>query len=260
MKLRTLGRALLRRWYALVAGLVAVGGLCYFLYGAVPVDYKTTGSVVLLPSAESVGNGGNPYLFLTGLGQAMDVLSRRLSAPDVTERLTKDHPSASYTAVSDVTSGSSILVVTVKSRSSADASATMAGILDDVPTELKAMQDDLKVPPTARISSMQVAQPTAPIVDSKPRLQATAAAGAAGLLLVILLTAFIDGLMLRRSRRREPADVPDAESHEAEARGEERSPMLVPVPAVELGDLGDMDEAVEAERPRRQRRVSHDRG
>lgn len=202
MKLRTLGRALLRRWYVALAGLAALAGLCNAVYGMVPVDYKTTGSVVLLPSAESMGKGTNPYLYLTGLGQAMDVLTRRMAAPDLVARLTVGHPSASYTVLPDVTSGSSILVVTVKSRSGADAQATMAAVVDAVPVELAAMQEELKVPAASRISSMPVAQPTDPIADGKPRLQATAGAGAAGLLVVLVLTAFLDGLLLRRSGRR----------------------------------------------------------
>ncbi|WP_413250412.1 hypothetical protein [Sinomonas flava] len=201
MKLRTLGRALLRRWYVVVAGLAALAGLCYVVYGIVPVDYKTSGSVVLLPSAESMGKGTNPYLYLTGLGQAMDVLTRRMAAPDVAARLTMGHPSASYTVLPDVTSGSSILVVTVKSRSASDAQATMAAVIDAVPAELAGMQDELKVPAPSRISSMPVAQPTDPLADGKPRLQATAGLGAAGLLGVLVFTGFLDGLLLRKSRR-----------------------------------------------------------
>lgn len=202
MKLRTLGRALLRRWYVAVAGLAALAGLCYATYGLIPVDYKSSSSVVLLPSAESMGKGTNPYLYLTGLGQAMDVLSRRMSASDVTERLTAGHLGASYTVLADVTSGSSILVVTAKSRSSADTQATLAAVVAQVPVELAAMQDELKVPAPSRISSMPVAPATSPLVDGKPRLQATAGAGAAGLLAVVVLTAFLDGLLIRRASRR----------------------------------------------------------
>lgn len=266
MKLRTLGRAMLRRWYALIAGLLAVGGLSYYLYGVVPVDYKTTGSVVLLPSAESVGNGGNPYLFLTGLGQAMDVLSRRMSAPDVMARLTNGQRHSTYTAVPDVTSGSSILVVTVSSGSSADAEATMAAILGDVPSELEAMQDELKVPTASRISSMQVAEPTAPVVNSKPRLQATAAAGAAGLLLVILGTALLDGLLLRRSLRREGKRAGGKEPRGAKRRSREDGPQNTdPSPVLVPGRDPDSEMVLDdvlgdTEPVRQQRRVSSERG
>lgn len=284
MKLRTLGRAMLRRWYAIVAGLLAVGAVSYYLYGAVPVSYKATGSVVLLPTAESVGKGGNPYLFLTGLGQAMDVLSRRVSAPDVMKRLTAGQPSSTYTAEPDVTSGSSILVVTVTSGSTADAQATMSSVLADVPSELKAMQDELKVPPASRISSMQVAEPTAPVVNSKPRLQATAAAGIAGLLLVVLLTALLDGLLLRRSLRVGRRKASKLQEHrpqgsgpqgsgprrseregDEEANGEDESRILVPTPtgATPAGDGTlefDGEMHGDAKPARTQRRVSSERG
>lgn len=223
MKLRTLGAAVLRRWYVAIAGLLAVGGLSYLLYGMIPVDYKTTGSVVLLPSTKAVGTGGNPYLFLGGLGQAMDVLTRRVTAIDVTDRLTAPYPKSSYTALPDVTAGSSIMVVTVKARTAAESTALLNGILAETPRQLSAMQDELKVPDDSRIASMQVAQPTDPILDGKPRLQAVVGAGAAGVLLVLLMTATVDGVLLRRTWRRAAAEATaptpqDAEAHDAPAR------------------------------------------
>ncbi|KHL01230.1 hypothetical protein [Sinomonas humi] len=236
MKLRTLGAAIIRRWYALVSGLLVVGGLSYFLYGLIPVDYKVSGSAVLLPSEQSVGAGGNPYLFLSGLGQAMDVLTRKMTAPDVTSRLTADFPRTTYTAAPDVTSGSSILVVTVKSSSSAQATAALAAVLNDVPVELSAMQDELKVPSNSRISSMQVAQPDAPIVDGKPRIQAVAAVGVAGLLVAVLFTALLDGILLRRaagrvrsrdSREDKSEAKLEAASDDEQGNSREADPVLV---------------------------------
>ncbi|ASN51484.1 hypothetical protein [Sinomonas sp. R1AF57] len=215
MKLRTLGAAIVRRWYVFIAGILAVGGLSYLMYGMIPVDYKTTGSLVLLPSAKAVGIDGNPYLFLGGLGQAMDVLTRRITAADVTDRLTGPYPKSSYTALPDVTAGSSIMVVTVKAHTASESTRLLTAILVEAPKQLAAMQDELKVPDGSRISSMQVAEPTEPVVDGKPRLQAVAGAGAAGLLLVLLMTATFDGAMLRRRARRGGAakvDTTDAES------------------------------------------------
>lgn len=202
MKLRTIGRAIVRRWYVFVGGLLAVAGLAYALYGAVPVDYKATASVVLLPASSSVGAGGNPYLFLGGLSQAMDVLTRRLSAPDLSEQMIRAHAPSSYTVAPDVTSGSSIILVTVKARSGADASAVLAAVLADIPSELTSMQDELKVPNASRISSMQVAPSSTPTVDAKPRIQTVAAASVAGVVGVLALTALTDGLLLRRRARR----------------------------------------------------------
>jgi hypothetical protein len=199
------GWALIRRWYAAVLGLLAVGAVCAAAYGAVPVNYKANGSLVLLPSAQSVGTGGNPYLFLDGLGQAMDVLTRRMAAPDVQSKFTAEYPKMSYTAVPDVTSGSSILVVTVQARSSDAAMQALSAILADVPTELASMQDALKVPGAARISTMPVAEPSAPVPDTKPRIQVVGGVGAAGLFVVVMLTALLDGILLRRARRREAA-------------------------------------------------------
>jgi hypothetical protein len=203
MKLRMVGWALIRRWYAALGGLIVVGAVCALAYVSVPVDYKASGSLVLLPSAQSVGSGGNPYLFLGGLGQAMDVLTRRMAAAETVEKFSMQYQKMSYTALPDVTSGSSILVVTVKARSAATAEQALAAILADVPTELTTMQDSLHVPATSRISSMPVAEPSPPVPDTKGQIQAVGAVGAAGTVLVVLFTALLDGLLLRQKRRRE---------------------------------------------------------
>jgi hypothetical protein len=203
MKLRMVGWALIRRWYAALGGLIVVGAVCALAYVSVPADYKASGSLVLLPSAQSVGSGGNPYLFLGGLGQAMDVLTRRMAAAETVEKFSAQYQKMSYTALPDVTSGSSILVVAVKARSAATAEQALAAILADVPTELTTMQDSLHVPATSRISSMPVAEPSPPVRDTKGQIQAVGAVGAAGTVLVVLFTALLDGLLLRQKRRRE---------------------------------------------------------
>jgi hypothetical protein len=277
MKLRTLARALLRRWYAVIAGLVALGGLCYSVYNVVPADFKTTGGIVLLPSSETMGKGSNPYLYLTGLGQAMDVLTRRMSAPDVEAQFTDNHPDASYTIAADVTSGSSILVITVKSRTSADATATMEAIVKAVPHELSAMQEDLKVPAYSRISSMPVAEPTKPTVEGKARLQATAAAGAAGFLAVVALTALLDGLLLRRSRRRaargatsvrasrtvsgplHSTEISSDERVDRETSLDDRSRVLVPASVADAGPVIEDRAATQTAPRRRKHQVSGER-
>lgn len=120
----------------------------------------------------------------------------------------------------------------------------MAAVVDAVPVELATMQDELKVPAASRISSMPVAQPTDPVVDGKPRLQATAGAGAAGLLAVLVLTAFLDGLLLRRSSRRSVrtegsprrtrrAMIGTTGSDEVSRAAEESDRVLVPVAAAD---------------------------
>jgi hypothetical protein len=242
MKLRTLGAAVLRRWYVAIAGLLAVGGLSYLLYGMIPVDYKTIGSVVLLPSTKTVGAGGNPYLYLGGLGQAMDVLTRRVTAIDVTDRLTAPYPKSSYTALPDVTAGSSIMVVTVKARTATESTALLNRILAETPRQLSVMQDELKVPDDSRIASMQVAQPTDPILDGKPRLQAVAGAGAAGVLLVLLMTATVDGVLLRRAWR--CADAADGMAPTPEDAEADDAPAPARVLLIGAEEKGDAEIAV----------------
>ena len=51
----------------LLAGLVATVALTHPVYTTTPAVYSARGLVVLLPSQDTVGDGGNPFLALSGL-------------------------------------------------------------------------------------------------------------------------------------------------------------------------------------------------
>jgi hypothetical protein len=206
MSLKVLLQRIMRRWYCVLAGLLAVAGLCYWVNAHTPVQYRIQGSVVLLPSSETVG-GGNPYLFLTGLGQAMDVVTRRITAPAVKDPIAGLYPHTTYTATADQTNGSSILLVSVTSDTQSGAHAVLSTVMAQVPKILVGMQDELSVPQQGRIGSMPVTSQQEPTVDSKSRTQLLVLAAVGGLALILLLTALIDGLILKASSRRSARGV-----------------------------------------------------
>ncbi|MGY3567069.1 hypothetical protein [Sinomonas sp. RB5] len=201
MSLKVLIQRVIRRWYCLLAGLLAVAGLCYWVGVHTPVQYRIQGSVVLLPSSETVG-GGNPYLFLTGLGQAMDVVTRRLTAPSVREPIADTYPHTAYTAAADQTNGSSILLVSVTGDTESAARGVLSAVMAQVPKILVGMQDQLSVPPQGRIGSMPVTSQQEPTVDSKSRVQLLALSAVGGVALTLLLTALLDGLISKWTSRR----------------------------------------------------------
>lgn len=229
MSLKLLIRRIGRRWYCLLAGLLAVAGLCYWVNAHAPVQYRIQGSVVLLPSPETIG-GGNPYLFLNGLSQAMDVLTRRLVAPSVEEPLVAAYPHTTYTAAADQTTGSSIILISVTSESEANADSALSAVMDQIPKILVSMQDELSVPPQGRIGSMPVTTQKVPTIDSKSRIQLLVLSAVGGLALTLLLTAAIDGLIVGsasriRRRRARPKKNP---RHDKTAAAEGRPPRRTP--------------------------------
>lgn len=246
MSLKLLALRIVRRWYCLLAGLLAVAGLCYWVNAHTPVQYRIQGSIVLLPSPETIG-GGNPYLFLNGLGQATDVVTRRVAAPSVEDAIAATYPHTTYTATADQTNGSSIILVSVTSESDSSAHGALSAVMDQIPKILVSMQDELSVPPKGRIGSMPVTTQKTPTIDSKPRIQLLVLSAVGGVALTLLLTALFDGLILswtsrirrrrdrpaknpRRTKRRDGispdraiTDEPKTEVSVGSARGEPRS-------------------------------------
>jgi len=205
MYLRDLKASLLRRWYLVVLGLLLTAGLCAAAYKVVPATYQAEASVVLLPPSISVVEGGNPYLYLGGLGQALDVLTRALQSDNAQKPITEAHPDATYTALPDRTTTGPILLVTVEGPTSEETLATLQAILDSVPPALANLQEQLAIPAGSRITSMNLAVDDEPTKIQKDRTRALLAAAAVGLVGTILLTGLLDGLLTSRRTRKQDA-------------------------------------------------------
>ena len=70
MTLSNFLNSLARRWHLLLGALTLTASLCLLAYSAVPPTYERAASVLLLPGTQTIPTGGNPYLYLAGLGQA----------------------------------------------------------------------------------------------------------------------------------------------------------------------------------------------
>jgi hypothetical protein len=200
MYLRDLITSLGRRWYLVLAGLVATCGLAALAFGAVPVSYDARASMVLLPPKTSVSEGGNPYLYLSGLGQALDILARRLDS-DAVRTPIEDTTGGTFVALPDATTSGPILAIEGSGDTEKEALAIVDDVVGAVPVALTSLQTELNVPEFSRISAMTITADTEATLNQKARIQATLALAGAGLAATILLTGFVDGrLMLRRLR------------------------------------------------------------
>lgn len=211
MYLRDLKASLVRRWYLVLVGLLITGALGFATLRLVPPSYEANASDVLLPPRSSVAEDGNPFLYLGGLSQALDVLTRSLQS-DASQRAVIDaHPSVTYTAAPDRTTTGPILLITTEASTSEAAMAGLQSVLGLVEPTLTKLQDDLSVPAESRITVMQLAIDEQPTAVRKDQTRALLAVVAIGLVGTILLIGLIDGLLLTRRSKRIQAKSADEE-------------------------------------------------
>ncbi|MBT2587292.1 hypothetical protein [Arthrobacter sp. ISL-95] len=175
-----------------------------------------------MPSSQSIGDAGNPYLYLGGLSEALDILIRKITSQPVMERLLANFGSASYTAEPDRGTSGAILVITATANNPEEAMALLKAVMDETPRSLNEMQESLNVAVPARITTMSLLIDRKAVPEVKARTQLVFVAGAGGLALTLVLSVLVDGLMMTRTRKKEALKkdtLPDDETSPMEGRG-----------------------------------------
>lgn len=213
MNLRKLLARLGRRWYVVVAGLALTAGLCVLALRLVPTEYSATSSVLLLPPANTVGTGGNPYLSLGGLEGAVDVLSRAMTGEQTVDELTPPPTEVTYTFERDQTTSGPIILVQVKDSTAEGALDTLDRILRKAPVTLKALQVDVGAPEESMITFGVIATDVEATADHKALVRALIVVFAGGIGLTLLSAIVVDNWANRHGRisrkRQEELDSKD---------------------------------------------------
>jgi hypothetical protein len=225
MNLNRFLRAIVKRWYVTLAGLLVTAGLCAAAFTLVGPSYERAASELLVPGTTSIPKGGNAYLYLGGLTQASDVLVRALQSETVQGPLLKGHAGTKIQVARDNSTSGPMLTLTVTGASRQAVDTVFDGMLKAVPTTLTALQDDIKAPADGRISALQLTADGQPTVVQKGRMEAIAMAGAGGLALTLLAVGLIDGLLLARADRRARR-----EAERTTSAGTTRSANVVDIP------------------------------
>lgn len=173
-----------------------------FAASAIAPTYEAKASLVLVPPETTTGHSGNPYLFLGGLQQSVDVLTRALSADNIRESVAKTAPSGAYDVTADVSTSAPIVLISAKAPTSDAAQALLTAVESQVPVTLRELQNSLSVRPGAQITSMVVTNDEAPKAIQKARYRTIVMVGVGTLGLGFLMIAVLDGLLQRRSARR----------------------------------------------------------
>lgn len=209
MELGAFGRALRRRWYLVVVLLILTGAATYLVAQRVGPTYEATGTTLVFPPSETRSTDelltrGNPYLNLSGVNQARDVMVRSLTSKSVGDEFGERFgPDTSYEVVPDYTNSAPIILFTVESTDPETSIAALAMLMDKVPLGLKEIQAGLDLPAAQQVSSQVLTADERPTTLHKAQLRSSILAAAVCTGLGLLLIGLIDVLLA--ARRREPA-------------------------------------------------------
>lgn len=198
MSLRDVWQSCVRRWYIVLSGLLLVLAGSAYLFSSSAVTYEATASVVLVPPTDPEHPTANRYLGLGGLTQASDILTRSMMSDSTHQAVEQQVPLAVYEVLPDRATAAPILLITVSSPDKVTTNNGLQAVLQRVPVNLTAMQENLGISGNNRIISMKIAETAEPEAITKSRDRTTAAFAAMGLISVAALTAAVDGILLRR--------------------------------------------------------------
>ncbi len=215
MYLRDLLAGLRRHWLLAVAGLLVTGAGAWFAFVSIPPSYTSSASVMLMPPEASTAVGDNPFLNLSGMGAARDVLTRRVDADVVRLPIERDFPDAEYVVYADNSTSGPMIVAEVTESTSAKTLVVLKRVVSELHDSLDVMQADLAVVPSSRMTLTEVAVDRRPERDSSLRNQLTVAIAGAGVVATVLLTGFVDGLVLARRARRSATAAAGATAEES---------------------------------------------
>lgn len=196
-------RALLRRWYIVVAGVILAGIAGYSAWTHITPQYERSASQLLLPGTGSLpSEKANPYLYLGGLLQSADVVVRVAGSNDVVSELLEENPGTQVTVVRDPTSSGPVILTTVSATSDAVAKAVLDKVVAQTAIELDKLQTSENIDAKDRISVSTLTVDQKPTLQQRKRLVATGGATGGILALSLLLASAVDGLLNRRTRKK----------------------------------------------------------
>ncbi|TFD57449.1 hypothetical protein E3T43_08100 [Cryobacterium sp. Hh7] len=200
MTLSNFLKSLARRWHLLLGALTLTTSLCLLAYSAVPPTYERAASVILLPGTQTIPTGGNPYLYLGGLGQASEILVAAMNASSVRQDILLDYPSTQVSMARDPASSGPLIAVSASGPSDAAVTAVLDRTLIAISETLSALQVQAEVQATAQIDALQLTEEPTSVLVLTDQFQVVALVAAGGIVLSLLGVGFIDGLLLSRQR------------------------------------------------------------
>jgi hypothetical protein len=231
---------LLRRWYLTLVGLLVTVGLCFLATVLVPPTYSAKSNILLVPPPSASQNGNNPYLSLSGLTLAADVVQRAMSGTEAAQTLQARGVTGKYSTVRDLTTSGPVLLVTATGNTPAIALDSLNKVVALVAPTARSVQQAISVPSSAQFQTYVITKDDRTSTVRKTEIRALVVAAAAGIFLTLIAVAVLDSLLVRGSRRRalrreraQQAEVAAAaDPGDAAGAGSPRSPRSNETPAL----------------------------
>ena len=198
-------RVLIRRWFVLGVGLLAIGYLGWFVVTHVGTDYQASGQMVLLlpPEASGVTTPMNPYLNLPGGVSTVGALAAgHVMTHDAELALAAHGFTAEYDVALSPGTGP-LLVITTKAKDPAQALATRDAVMQEIARTVGTLQQDVSIPTRQVISTQQSNVSSQAEVLPGSRLRAlVGTVGAAMLVLLVVVFALDRAVAAKASQDR----------------------------------------------------------
>ncbi|MFD7310141.1 hypothetical protein [Promicromonospora sp. NPDC059942] len=204
--------ALGRRWIVTVVGLLATAGLVYGASTIEPPVYTARALVLLVPSEQVVGEGGNPFLALGGLDLPARVVVAYYESDVAKERFSSGSADAEYVVAIEESTRGPVISVDVTDVSPAATIDTLELLTSSIPVELERLQEEVDAPKNTVVSTLVLAKDERAKTDNSGTVRMVIAAGGLGLVATVVAAVAVDGLVRSRARGRRqaaPADPTD---------------------------------------------------
>ncbi|MFI2488151.1 hypothetical protein ACH47X_14640 [Promicromonospora kroppenstedtii] len=201
--------ALGRRWYVTVAGLFATAALLLGASTLEPPVYTARGLVLLVPSQQMVGKGGNPFLALGGLDLPARVVVAYYESDVAKARFTSGSPDSEYVVAIEESTRGPVISVDVTDSSPQGALATLELLTTSVPVELRRLQEEVDAPEKAIVSTLVLAKDEKAQADNSGTVRMIIAASGVGLVVTVVGAVAVDGLARSRVRGRKRVGLPE---------------------------------------------------
>ena len=193
---------LFRRWYIVLPALVLTGSGCIFATRLIAPTYQADASLLfLVPSTvEGVNAKVNPFLNFGGANGTTDIIGRIVMSTPEAQKIYASGARAKYSVAMDPSSPAPLLAVSATSSDGGQALRTMKAVVNDVQTQLAAVQTRAGAPPTTLVYTQTITESTQATELRGSIHRALAAIAAVGLIISFGLPAVVEAVI--RGRRR----------------------------------------------------------
>lgn len=194
-------RALGRRWYMTLAGLLVTATLAWTVTDVAPPVYTARALVVLVPSEQAVGKGGNPFLALGGLDLPARVVVAYYESDVARARFASKSSDGEFVVAIEESTRGPVIAVDVTDSTPQHTLATLDRITESIPVELQRLQEEVDAPPKSVVSTLLLAKDERARTDAGGTVRLLIAAVAVGLVGTCIMAVSLDGILRRRRAR-----------------------------------------------------------